>query len=168
MDAQQPMPDNAAAMDVHRQLQSQRWVPAWPAPGSGGGGVQQQWPLTPPARALAAELAAHTPGVTLDDVRQWALLLRTLLCCNGAAPPAPAVQQAILRDCQQLISGGSHAVGKVSPSYAALRAHDVIIGSDSWAGIDDARVDSAAAFVAASIERALEARCEPLLWHVCL
>lgn len=162
LDGPKPVPPNVLAAEAQRQLESQSWVPAWPVVEGQGCTPehQQRLLLTPAARALAAELEAHTPGVTLADVRHWALLLRNVLGSTSSAVHPPQLQQMFLRDCQQLISGCSHAVGQVSPPCAALRAFDVVILSDDWAGSDRARADQVAAFPDTSISRAVEASSE--------
>jgi len=73
--------------------------------------------------ALRAELAQHCPGVSLTDLRQWALILRIYAACFAHGLGGITGQQyaQLLVDCQELLSTRG-ASGSLYPAVAAFSA----------------------------------------------
>ncbi|PRW50954.1 F-box only 21-like [Chlorella sorokiniana] len=113
-------------------------------------------PAPMPENAQATELQLQLEAQRW--VPAWPTLRMSLVFSSRAAP-VPPLAHILLRDCQQLLSECDHAASQMSPSCAALRAFDILIASNTWAGSDRARVERVTAFLDASIARAVEAGC---------
>ncbi len=77
---------------------------------------------------MQEELAEHCPGISAHDVYCWAMQLRLVLSAVEQEPPS--TQRTLLADCQQLLASGGGSSG-ITGCYAAVRALDILLGSDS-------------------------------------
>ena len=94
-----------------------RWMPEWPTAagsvGSANCGAPAALPAPAPtpsplARAMASDLAAHCPDVSLAQLERWARMLRLQACCMLTEPPHPA--QPITVPHQHLLLVSWHGV----------------------------------------------------------
>jgi hypothetical protein len=155
-------PTTPAAAAAGARMAQAGWVPTYPAAAEGAAaetsaaaGQAAAPPATAHAQAMASDLAAFCPSVSLAQLERWARTLRLFAACTIAESPLPrqallVAHQHLLLDCQALLDS---LVRGSNPSVAMWGSQLVLL-SGGWQGMSAERYAALDALFEAALDAA--------------